>query len=430
MHYIAEKSLPLLEIVGEGKHYEKTVIVELLNTRNHDNMTPVQKALKNLKTDMVQGMLRHGADLHSLVMTEDVPDDQSSNIFSQPTGSYKDIMAKYPKSINEKDMLLGGSPLHWTQDSGAMDALIQMGCDMRARNQEGMTAVHKMVEHQRLSCLVVLLSHGADPDSRDVKDGDTPLHVAMRKGYLPSIQALVVFNADYNLLNKAGDTPWLVALKTHQQKLSNVYKDIAAERNMMLYTLHSVGANGPSDIKNLADDSNFDWQPPVTESSKRYMRTRHLFDEFLAGGAAAANDPVPGQARVLALDGGGIKGLVLAKMLESLCKVSGERITDMFDWITGTSTGGILALALACHKTPLECQSLYFKLKDKVFVGSRPYNVEPLEEFLKKEFTETLLMTELPKQPMIAVTATMSDRYPADLHFFRNYDSPMVNINN
>ena len=47
-----------------------------------------------------------------------------------------------------------------------------------------------------------------------------------------------------------------------------------------------------------------------------------------------------------------------------------------------------------------------------------------MEEFLKKEFTENLMMNQLPEKPLIAVTGTMADRYPADLHFFRNYISP------
>lgn len=58
----------------------------------------------------------------------------------------------------------------------------------------------------------------------------------------------------------------------------------------------------------------------------------------------------------------------------------------MFDWIAGTSTGGILALALACKKSALEAQGIYLRLKDKVFVGERPYSAIVMEEFLKKEF--------------------------------------------
>jgi len=117
--------------------------------------------------------------------------------------------------------------------------------------------------------------------------------------------------------------------------------------------------------------------------------------------------------------------LVLVKMLDCLSKFTNQPITAMFDWIIGTSTGGILCLALAVGKSPMECQGLYFKLKDKVFVGKRPYDVLPMEDFLKHEFTEELMMSQLPPAPLVAVTATLADRYPADLHMFRNYTAPM-----
>ncbi len=50
--------------------------------------------------------------------------------------------------------------------------------------------------------------------------------------------------------------------------------------------------------------------------------------------------------RLLCLDGGGIKGLVLIQMLIALEKEAGRPIRELFDWVSGTSTGGILALAI------------------------------------------------------------------------------------
>jgi uncharacterized protein len=50
--------------------------------------------------------------------------------------------------------------------------------------------------------------------------------------------------------------------------------------------------------------------------------------------------------RILAIDGGGIRGLIPALVLGELEQRSGRRTADLFDLIAGTSTGGILACAL------------------------------------------------------------------------------------
>lgn len=51
--------------------------------------------------------------------------------------------------------------------------------------------------------------------------------------------------------------------------------------------------------------------------------------------------------RVLCLDGGGIRGLVLVTILLQLEERVKKPIIHCFDWMAGTSTGAILALALA-----------------------------------------------------------------------------------
>ena len=51
-------------------------------------------------------------------------------------------------------------------------------------------------------------------------------------------------------------------------------------------------------------------------------------------------------SRILCLDGGGVRGLVQIEILRQIEKRTRKKITDLFDWIVGTSTGGIIALAL------------------------------------------------------------------------------------
>ena len=411
--------MAVLDILGAGEVYTSEVIRLLLNCRNSDGATPLHLACQADKPEMVKAMLCLGADVNTLQAGEKAGGDGPDGDLSGQEGwpSVKEVLELHPAGLSSKDIKLGGTPLHWATEKPLLAAMIRCGCNIEARNSLDQTALQTAVKHKRLSCTVSLLSHGARVDSRD-GEGNTALHLAAITGHLPTLQALLVFRADFNLQNKAGDTAWSLALKTHQSKFAfNVEK----ERNLILHTLHSLGAEGPSDLGPTPKD--FDWKPAVTDKTRLHKRCRHQFDEFLDNGAIYS-DVKPGSARILSLDGGGIKGLVLAKMLECLAELSRQKITEMFDWITGTSTGGILSLALAVGKTPLECQSLYFKLKDEVFVGSRPYDVKPMEEFLKKEFSENLMMNQLPAKPLIAVTGTLADRYPADLHLFRNYISP------
>jgi patatin-like phospholipase/acyl hydrolase len=50
--------------------------------------------------------------------------------------------------------------------------------------------------------------------------------------------------------------------------------------------------------------------------------------------------------QVLAIDGGGIRGLIPALVLAEIERRTGRRIADLVDLVAGTSTGGILACAL------------------------------------------------------------------------------------
>lgn len=51
-------------------------------------------------------------------------------------------------------------------------------------------------------------------------------------------------------------------------------------------------------------------------------------------------------SRILCLDGGGIRGLVTLCILQEIERRMKMSITEIFDWIVGTSTGGIIALGL------------------------------------------------------------------------------------
>jgi hypothetical protein len=51
--------------------------------------------------------------------------------------------------------------------------------------------------------------------------------------------------------------------------------------------------------------------------------------------------------RILSIDGGGILGLIPAMILSDIEARAGRPATELFDLVAGTSTGGIIACAVA-----------------------------------------------------------------------------------
>ena len=71
--------------------------------------------------------------------------------------------------------------------------------------------------------------------------------------------------------------------------------------------------------------------------------------------------------QILALDGGGIKGLFSAAVLMCVEKNLNTNVVDHFDLIVGTSTGGIIALALGIGLKPRDIVEYYQKWGAKIF---------------------------------------------------------------
>lgn len=101
---------------------------------------------------------------------------------------------------------------------------------------------------------------------------------------------------------------------------------------------------------------------------------------------------------VLSLDGGGVRGYLSAKILANIEHLLNEEngedvnIGQRFDLIAGTSTGGIIACALAMGKSAKEVFELYETLIPKVFTPSSDGVFEPKysNEILRGELENIL----------------------------------------
>ena len=92
-------------------------------------------------------------------------------------------------------------------------------------------------------------------------------------------------------------------------------------------------------------------------------RDRHLFG--------------PGPKRIVSLDGGGVRGVISVAFLERIEAILSAqaghevRLGDHFDLIGGTSTGAIIATALALGKATDELKDIYHRLAPRAFRRSR-----------------------------------------------------------
>jgi uncharacterized protein len=117
-------------------------------------------------------------------------------------------------------------------------------------------------------------------------------------------------------------------------------------------------------------------------------------------------DPNRGPKRILALDGGGVRGMLTLQFLQALETLItarfGEktRLCDYFDLIGGTSTGSIIAAGLACGMTVGALQDLYRNIGASVFQQGRFGKLLPdsLQGKLAPKFPSEPLQAELDRQ--------------------------------
>lgn len=150
------------------------------------------------------------------------------------------------------------------------------------------------------------------------------------------------------------------------------------------------------------------------------QRTR---DEHLFG---------PGPKRILALDGGGIRGALTLGFLQQietmLRQRAGDdpdfRLADYFDLIAGTSTGSIIAAGLAIGLSVEQLQEIYRSLSEEVFkkpvwrlgVFSSKFPLEPLMQALTKFFNNITLGSADIRTGLMVMTKRLDTGSPWVIH--------------
>ena len=162
----------------------------------------------------------------------------------------------------------------------------------------------------------------------------------------------------------------------------------------------------------------------------------HLVDRY--------REPKP--RKLLALDGGGLRGLItlgfLKRLEEELAKTQDDPdsflLADFFDYIGGTSTGAIIAAGLATGRKVEEIQKFYEEFakgvfQSRIFRWRGKYRADNVERNLKRVFRDELtLEPDFLECLFLAVTrnATTDSVWPISSNPAARFNDPSSRSNN
>ncbi len=147
---------------------------------------------------------------------------------------------------------------------------------------------------------------------------------------------------------------------------------------------------------------------------------------------------VPGQKglRILAMDGGGSRGVLTLEFLNRIFKGTGKSPHEVFDVICGTSAGGIIAGLFAAEKLDVKdatrvyensILTVFSKITRSTLnlvVKQAQYSSEGFENILQETVGDKKMIdtAENPEAPKLLVCSTVFNKVPPSLWVWRNYN--------
>lgn len=183
-------------------------------------MTAVQKASRCNKSQMVEYLVRNGAD-YRLADRQGVDALLVASAFGQD--DVIRVLAAEKADMNAVNAR-GVYPLLLAVDgdyASTARLLVQSGARPNLANADGVSALHYACEKNSKETVPVLLNLGADPDLSDAK-GWTPLMLAVQQGNALVAEEVVRHGANVDVENKNGMSALLLAIECEQLELARL----------------------------------------------------------------------------------------------------------------------------------------------------------------------------------------------------------------
>ena len=210
-------------------------------------------------------------------------------------------------------------------------------------------------------CIRALLAFGANINAEG-RNQFTPLDLATHEGTIPEIERTLTrmgAKTSSRLIREASpihsSVPRLYSFAENMkpppinEQSSRLMADIQSElanQQVVMEMYRDLEVKVNQRLSLSASHSEADESPEEAYALLNQQRELNRFNKTLRKSGIGMFSGVEGGSRILFLDGGGIKGLVQLEVLMQLEEKTGRKITELFDWIVGTSTGGVIALTL------------------------------------------------------------------------------------
>lgn len=133
---------------------------------------------------------------------------------------------------------------------------------------------------------------------------------------------------------------------------------------LVVITAYNVQASEPRDAEGIIKISMRKSINAVTKMQNQTLQETRPIDKVLA---ATDNRPL----KILSIDGGGIRGIIPLFYLVQLEEKMGKQCYEVFDVLAGTSTGGMIALALSIGVPAKDILDLYVRRGSEIFVKNK-----------------------------------------------------------
>ena len=366
-----------------GKKLKKRIsTVDLISHRTSAGKSPADVAVESNNDSALSHMMKVGG-LGVVFGLPETVEKKSTDILhtavrNDSSKSIKVLAQEKQSQLRKQQTTMYFSPVTPTSPTSS-----EMEVSFDVLDDNGNTPLMLAVEKGYLnSCLYLLLGQ-ADPNFPNPQNGNTSLHIAVANGHMTITKLLLIFKAIPTIANKKGQKPVDLASPAQLKEFQSIFEDLISSMETC-----------------KSQQSSISLPPPLP----------------------------PDSISLLSLDGGGVRCVVTMQMLLSIQ----DRMRELdpmslsplyyFDYISATSMGCASPLLTFYGNNTLE--SIFVtSLTDLVqLVGgtsNQSNRTDSVKQYISTSLGDTV-MTDI-EYPRILITSSLADRIPIELHLVTNY---------